>query len=319
MMRLILISGIVSVISTSNLLAEPRIACDQPTFDFGSRDASAVVEHTFTLKNSGTTDLVISAIRPACGCTAANLTRQTIPPSESAELSTQLTLTGRSGELHKSILIESNDPANPALQLSIKGVVGADFEFVPSILTLRKDSPDAPATASTILKSLKNESFEILDAKSDSGKLKVRWDKFPDKNAFQITANLEDRFQPGQYGDRIVLETNHMTRKQMEVSVIVIVPSPIVVAPMKIVLDFMSQAPVSRTIILKNPLKDTFRIAEIETPDPSITTKTETLGDFGLKLTFGNIVPSPKLTGQAVRILLASGQEIRIPIVLKKK
>ncbi len=104
----------------------------------------------------------------------------------------------------------------------------------------------------------------------------------------------------------------------MEVSVIVIVPSPIVVAPMKIVLDSMSQAPVSRTIILKNPPKDTFRIAKIETPDPSITTKTETLGDFGLKLTIGNIAPSPKLTVQSVRILLASGQEIRIPIVLKE-
>ena len=105
----------------------------------------------------------------------------------------------------------------------------------------------------------------------------------------------------------------------MEVSVIVTVPSPIVVAPMKIVLDSMSQGPVSRTIILKNPSKDTFRIAKIETPDPSITTKTETLGDFGVKLTFGNIAPSPELTGQSVRILLASGQEIRIPFELKEK
>jgi hypothetical protein len=52
------------------------------------------VDHTFVLKNAGTSDLLITAIRPACGCTAANLTRQTIPPGESAELSTRLTLAG---------------------------------------------------------------------------------------------------------------------------------------------------------------------------------------------------------------------------------
>ena len=170
-MRLIFISGIVCGLGVSSLLAEPRIVCDQPTIDFGSRDASEVVSHTFELKNTGTSDLVISAVRPACGCTTAQLDKSVIPPGETSKLGAQLSLAGRGGEIQKPILIESNDPANPALQLTFKGVVGADFEFSPSLLTLRKDSPESPATASTVLKSLKNEPFEILNAKSESGKL----------------------------------------------------------------------------------------------------------------------------------------------------
>jgi hypothetical protein len=201
----------------------------------------------------------------------------------------------------------------------MKGVVGADFEISPSTMVLRKASPEAAATASVILKSLKNEKFEIIDAKSESGKLIVRWDKFPNENAFQLTANFEDQFQPGQYGDKIIVETNHPTKTQLEVGVIVIVPTPIVVAPMKIVLDPKIQAPVSRTIILKTPSKDSLTIDKIETPDPSITSRTEIMGDFGVKLTLGNIIPSPSLIGQSVRILLASGQEVRIPFELKEK
>ena len=298
---------------------QPRILCEEAIFDFGSKDSSEIVDHTFVLKNTGSSDLVITAVRPACGCTAAELTQSTIPPGESAKLSAKLTLAGRNGQVQKPILIESNDPANPALQLVMKGVIGTDFQITPSTMVLRKDSPDAPATASVIVTSMKNENFEITDAKSEAGKLKVRWDKFPDENSYQITANLEERLQAGQYSDKITLETNHPIRKQLEISVIVAVPSPIAVAPLKIVLDSTSTAPVSKTIILKNPSKDTLSIDKIETPDPSMTSKFEAIGDFGARVVIGNIQPTAALAGQSVKILLSTGQSVQIPFEIKDK
>ena len=298
---------------------QPRIFCEEPTFDFGSKDSSEIVDHTFVLKNTGHSDLVITAVRPACGCTAAELTQSPIPPGESAKLSAKLTLAGRNGQVQKPILIESNDPANPALQLVIKGVIGTDFQITPRTMVLRKDSPDAPVTASVIVKSMKNENFEITDAKSEGGKLKLRWDKFPDENSYQITANLEERLAAGQYEDKITLETNHPTRKQLEVSVIVVVPSPIAVAPLKIVLDSTATAPVSRTIILKNPAKDTLSIDKIETPDSSMTSQFEAMGHFGVRVMIGNIQPTSALAGQSVKILLSTGQSVQIPFEIKDK
>ena len=111
---------------------QPRIFCEEPTFDFGSRDASEVVDHTFVLKNTGTADLEIKRVQPACGCTTAELEKKVVPPGESSRISAKLSLAGRGGELQKPILIESNDTTNPALQLVMKGVVGADFEITPS-------------------------------------------------------------------------------------------------------------------------------------------------------------------------------------------
>ena len=216
------LSLIGAALSTSATeVAAPQIQCQEATFDFGSHDASEMVEHTFLVKNTGTADLEIKKVQPACGCTTAELDKNIIPPGDSAKIAAKLSLAGRSGEVQKPINIDSNDPTNPTLQLLIKGIVSADFQISPSTMMMRKDSPEASASASVIVKSLKNEPFEILTSQSESGKLKIRWDKLPDENAFQVTANLEDHHEPGQYGDKITLETNHPTRKQLELSDII--------------------------------------------------------------------------------------------------
>ncbi|NBR49446.1 DUF1573 domain-containing protein [bacterium] len=314
------LSLICAALSTSAAdVATPQIQCEEATFDFGSRDAAESVEHTFLVKNTGTADLEIKKVQPACGCTTAELEKNIIPPGDSAKVAAKLSLAGRSGEVQKPINIESNDPTNPTLQLLIKGIVSADFQISPNTMMLQKDSPQALASASVIVKSLKNEPFEILTSQSESGKLKIRWDKLPDESAYQVTANLEDRYEPGQYGDKITLETNHPTRKQLEVSVLVVVPAPISVAPSKLVLPQETSSPISRTIVLKNPPNSPLTIDKIETPYPSMTSKFEPMGDFGVRVVIGNIQPSVALAGQSVTIHLSNGQVIQVPMELKEK
>lgn len=314
------LSLICAALSTSAAeVATPQIQCEEATFDFGSRDAAESVEHTFLVKNTGTADLEIKKVQPACGCTTAELEKNIIPPGDSAKVAAKLSLAGRSGEVQKPINIESNDPTNPTLQLLIKGIVSTDFQISPNTMMLQKDSPQALASASVIVKSLKNEPFEILTSQSESGKLKIRWDKLPDENAYQVTANLEDRYEPGQYGDKITLETNHPTRKQLEVSVLVVVPAPISVAPSKLVLPQETSSPISRTIVLKNPPNSPLTIDKIETPYPSMTSKFEPMGDFGVRVVIGNIQPSVALGGQSVTIHLSNGQVIQVPMELKEK
>lgn len=317
--RLLLIAGIAAGMVPAILLAEPRIACDQPTFDFGSRDASEVVEHTFTLENSGTTDLVISAIRPACGCTAANLTRQTIPPSESAELSTQLTLAGRSGELHKTILVESNDPANPALQLALVGKTATDFELQPSFLVLRKDSPSKPATGFVQIRAADGSAFEIGELLSASGKIKLRADPMPSGNAYQISANFDEEMPPGEHSDQITISTNLKGGRTATIGALAVVPAPIAVAPAKIVLEENPEATVSRTIILKSPRNEKLEITRIETPDPKITTQIQALGEFGMRVNLGKLSQSRDLDSKVIVIHLASGQMLEISIHIKTR
>lgn len=94
------------------------------TYDFGPMKMTERRSHTFTAKNVGTEDLVISRIYTGCGCTATTVGDQTIPPD--GILPTPLTLApneeitfsveydaraeGRAGATSKYIQIFSNDP-----------------------------------------------------------------------------------------------------------------------------------------------------------------------------------------------------------------
>ena len=310
-------SVLLLLILTQFALGAPRITCKAPVFDFGTRDPSESIDHTFLLENTGTSDLIISAIRPACGCTAANMTRQTIPPGESAELSTRLNLVGRTGDLHKSILIESNDPANPALQLALVGKTAADFEIQPSVLVLRKDSPSKPATGSVQMRATDGSAFEISELVSTSGKLKLRADPMPSGNAYQISASFDEEMRAGEHSQQITISTNLKGGRTTTMGALVVVPAAITVAPAKIVLEENPVGNVSRTIILKSPKNEKLEISHIETPDPKVTTQIQPLGDFGVRVVLGNISPSRDLDSKVIVIHLASGQVVEIPVHIK--
>ena len=100
---------------------------------------------------------------------------------------------------------------------------------------------------------------------------------------------------------------------------LVVVPTPISVAPSKIVLPQETSSPISRTIVLKNPPNNTLTIDKIETPDPSMTSQSEPMGDFGMRVVIGNIHPTAALAGQSVKIHISTGQVIQVPMELKAK
>jgi hypothetical protein len=312
-------SVILLLIFTQFALGAPRITCKAPVFDFGTRDPSESIDHTFLLENTGTSDLIISAIRPACGCTAANMTRQTIPPGESAELSTRLNLVGRTGDLHKSILIESNDPANPALQLTLVGKTAADFEIQPSVLVLRKDSPSKHATGSVQIRATDGSAFEISELLSANGKIKLRADPMPSGNAYQISASFDEEMPAGEHSDQVTISTNLKGGRLSKISTLVIVSSPVTVAPTKIALDQNPDKPVSRTLILKSNRNEIFEVIKIELPNSYITSKVQRLGHFGVRIFLANILATQELDGKAIKILINSGQVIEIPFQVKSK
>ena len=298
---------------------QPRIFCEEPTFDFGSRDASETVDHNFVLKNTGTADLEIKRVQPACGCTTTELEKKIVSPGESSRISAKLSLLGRGGSVQRPILVESNDPVNPNFQLVMKGIIGAEFQITPSTMILRKNTPDATATASAIVKMQKNEPFEILTAKGESEKLKVHWKKLPNANAYQVTADFEGNLQPGEEVDKIFLETNRLRSKLLEIPVIVVEPKPIIAIPQKITINANRSDSVSRAIMLKSTAGEKLSINKVETPNPSITFSVDLTGDYGARIVLRNIQPKLVKIGNSIKIHLGTGEVIQIPFEIKDK
>jgi len=108
--------------SQSPVQSSPKIGCESPELDFGNKSQTNVVRYAFIIKNDGQAPLTISRVHTCCGADTRLITNS-VPPQTNTLLELTLSLSGRTGPMHKSLYIHSNDPLNPIFQLKIKGIV----------------------------------------------------------------------------------------------------------------------------------------------------------------------------------------------------
>lgn len=114
----------------------PAIACEQPTWEFGTVAEGEVVRHVFPIRNVGSEVLKIESARGSCGCTATVVSANEIPPGGEGRIEVAVNTQGRRGALDKSVVVASNDPKNPRLTLKVVGRVEVIAGFSPPYLNL---------------------------------------------------------------------------------------------------------------------------------------------------------------------------------------
>jgi len=93
-------------------------------YDYGNiREADGAAKGVFTFTNIGNDTLRITAVRPSCGCTASDYTKEPILPGGSGKIEATYNAAGRPGPFNKAITVTTNDPDNASIILTIKGEV----------------------------------------------------------------------------------------------------------------------------------------------------------------------------------------------------
>jgi len=118
--------------------AVPNISVDSPQYDAGTVLSGSSIQHTFVLRNTGTSALQISPdIRVSCGCTTTRLSKTTLAPGESVDLAAIVATSGI-GSYNKRIYVSSNDPDTPELTLYIRytTVAALTYNLTPEELSL---------------------------------------------------------------------------------------------------------------------------------------------------------------------------------------
>ena len=93
--------------------------------DFGKIEHNAPVEHKFEFTNTGNTPLIISSVKPSCGCTITEYTKDPVPPGKKGFVKATYD-TKRMGIFNKSIRVTANIEGG-AEMLFIKGEVVAEI------------------------------------------------------------------------------------------------------------------------------------------------------------------------------------------------
>ncbi len=109
----------------------PRITFDKVTHDFGNIKAGKKVDTEYVFKNTGKSELIIRKTKASCGCTATQPEKSKLKPGESSKIKVTYDSTGKKGNENKTITVVSNDPTNPSIVLTIKGIVEEEGQQQP--------------------------------------------------------------------------------------------------------------------------------------------------------------------------------------------
>lgn len=137
-----LIAGI-ALFGTFALASAQTITFDKTTFDYGTIKPSADGTRFFTVTNTGDKPLILSNVKPSCGCTTPEFSQDPIMPGKSAKIKVGYNTT-LNGPFNKMIEVFSNDPANSRSVIYIKGNVDANAPE-PKPLTAEEQKAAAKA------------------------------------------------------------------------------------------------------------------------------------------------------------------------------
>lgn len=101
----------------------PVIAFETLEYDYGTIDQGDDGKCEFVFKNTGKNPLVLSNVRPSCGCTVPKWSKEPIKGGDKSSIEVKYN-TKRVGSFSKSITVHSN-AANSPVVLKIKGNVVA--------------------------------------------------------------------------------------------------------------------------------------------------------------------------------------------------
>ena len=95
--------------------------------DFGTKKMGDIVNITFVCTNTGNKPLYLSEVRPGCGCTLVDYTKQPIKPAEQGRIDAKFdTNKSHPGTVHKNIYVHSNTLNDASIYLGFTGTIIAD-------------------------------------------------------------------------------------------------------------------------------------------------------------------------------------------------
>jgi hypothetical protein len=195
--------------------------------DFGTVAKGEKIHATFEVKNTGKAPLEISQVRPTCGCTVANFDR-TIAPGATGKVVAEVDTTGFSGPISKAVLVFSNDPTAPQVNLVIKADVRAFIEVLPRPLVIfRNVLQGEPATEKLVLVSADGSDFKVEGAEASGGPYKLAYrqldekERVPDRKGSQweLTVTVPADAPEGMLNQKIVVKTNAPKAQEVTINV----------------------------------------------------------------------------------------------------
>ena len=103
----------------NNKESMPEILFDNISYDFGRVIQGEMLSYTFSFKNAGKSNLIISEVDASCGCTTSIPPKAPIKPGEKGEITITFDSKMKNGDVISYLVVTANTyPANTVLSVS---------------------------------------------------------------------------------------------------------------------------------------------------------------------------------------------------------
>lgn len=109
------IAPVAGEVATPAKSSEPStsIALSDSNFDFGKIKKGDKVQHIYEITNTGTNPLVISEVKPGCGCTVPDFTKEPILPGKKGKITLHFDSSNFDGNVQKYADVYANVDKSP--------------------------------------------------------------------------------------------------------------------------------------------------------------------------------------------------------------
>ncbi len=146
-------------------------------------DAEAVAQ--FKYENKTDKPINIKNVRSSCGCTVASLKKNDVAPGEKGEVTATFKIGNRTGVQQKTVTVETDDSAQPVMNLLLKAVIPDVLQIQPAFVFW--ENGEDPKPKKITVTAGKDVTVTKLDVSSSSPEFTTKVDKGSKPGEFVIT------------------------------------------------------------------------------------------------------------------------------------
>ena len=201
-------------------IAQPKLTVVGGTkFELGNVDRGQQAQRKLILKNTGSDTLVLGNVEVSCGCTGSVVSSSRIAPGKTGELMVTFNSGGFSGEVHKSLTLNSNAEGSPRTVIEFTANVIEDVVLNPRALYFRTSEVGKVDTFSVTVQNTGKEPITIVDFKTSLQGITLDIPKAP--IAPGQTVRMAGEFKPtepkGMITDNLAIHTT--SKRQSEINI----------------------------------------------------------------------------------------------------
>jgi hypothetical protein len=273
------------VTSPASSAKEPRLAAAKRVIDLGVREPGPTLAIAFPIRNAGSAPLEITRVVPSCGCMVARYDRRLMPGAKGA-VRILFDSAGRHGPVRKNIAVESSDPRNPRIVLTVQVTLRRAVEVSPGETITLPMNEGAPTQGEILLRSHEKAPLSITRVSCSLPGAQTRLlsaaevaQRVADEPAacrvVQLTIPAEA--SRAAFEATVTIETSSPRRPRIPVQVTGVPRAAVSVNPPHLYFGNVARTsgePVMRIITLFRP-RGGVRVTGVEATDPHLTLRVE--------------------------------------------